>query len=98
MPTTIMKEAREGRLTDEIIEIAKTEHVDPEKLRRLIAAGRVAVLRNVKRAGRVKLGHRSWCRSCFNRCGSSHHLLNHITTCFDGNFGLAHFDMNFIDA
>ena len=37
-------------------------------------------------------------RGCFNRCGRSHHLLNHITTCFDGNFGLAHFYMNFIDA
>ncbi len=55
MPDTIMKAAREGRVTDEIVEVAKAEGLEPGKVRFLIAEGRVALLRNVKRSGRVRL-------------------------------------------
>ncbi|NOZ88594.1 MAG: phosphomethylpyrimidine synthase ThiC [Crenarchaeota archaeon] len=50
-----MKAAREGRVTDEMREVAKAEGLEPEKVRFLIAEGRVALLRNVKRSGRVRL-------------------------------------------
>jgi len=52
---TIMNAAREGRITDEMRELAKLERLEPEKIRFLIAEGRVALLRNVRRSGRVRL-------------------------------------------
>ncbi len=55
MPDTIIRAAREGRVTDEMRELAKIEGLEPEKIRFLIAEGRVALLRNVKRSGRVRL-------------------------------------------
>ena len=55
MADTIMRAAARGAVTDEIAEIARQERLDPEKVRRLIAAGRVAVLRNLRRSGRVRL-------------------------------------------
>ena len=54
MALTIVEEARAGKVTDEMKLIADVEGVDPERLRRLIASGRVAVLRNVRRQGRVR--------------------------------------------
>lgn len=50
-----MNAAREGRITDEMRELAKLERLEPEKIRFLIAEGRVALLRNVRRSGRVRL-------------------------------------------
>ncbi len=52
---TIYEEARRGILTDEMKEVAKIEGVEPEVVRRGLAAGRIVILRNIKRAGRVKL-------------------------------------------
>ena len=42
---TLISRAREG-LTDEIREVAKTEGIDPEKLRRRLVAGRAVIPRN----------------------------------------------------
>ncbi len=43
----IMKEAKAGRLTPEILSAAKYEGLDPERLRRLVASGRAVVPKNV---------------------------------------------------
>nr|WP_250634609.1 phosphomethylpyrimidine synthase ThiC [Pyrobaculum ferrireducens] len=47
MARTVMEEARQGRVTDEIKAYAKVEGVAPEKLRRRIAEGRAVLIRNV---------------------------------------------------
>ncbi|MGB9705915.1 MAG: phosphomethylpyrimidine synthase ThiC [Pyrobaculum sp.] len=47
MARTVMEEARQGRVTDEIRAYAKVEGVAPEKLRRRIAEGRAVLIRNV---------------------------------------------------
>ncbi|ABU81288.1 phosphomethylpyrimidine synthase ThiC [Ignicoccus hospitalis] len=51
---TIYKDARNGRITEEMKKIAEVEGVDPEFVRRGLAAGRIVLLRNLKRADRVK--------------------------------------------
>ncbi len=45
---TLMKEAQ-VRLTDDILTVAQSESIEPDKLRRLIASGRVVLLNNVNR-------------------------------------------------
>ena len=47
-----MEEARAGRIADEIELVARKEGVDPEGLRRLVAKGRVVILRNLHRPNR----------------------------------------------
>lgn len=46
---TLMEEALKGRTSDEVRRVAENENVEPEKLRRLLAAGRVVVPRSVHR-------------------------------------------------
>jgi thiamine biosynthesis protein ThiC len=41
-----MKEAQ-VRLTDDILKVAQSESIAPDKLRRLIASGRVVLLNNI---------------------------------------------------
>lgn len=43
----MMKEAKAGRLTPEILSAAKYEGIEPERLRRLVALGRVVIPKNV---------------------------------------------------
>jgi phosphomethylpyrimidine synthase len=45
---TLMKEAQ-VRLTEDVITVAQSESIEPDKLRRLIASGRVVLLNNVNR-------------------------------------------------
>ncbi|ALU11868.1 phosphomethylpyrimidine synthase [Ignicoccus islandicus DSM 13165] len=52
---TIIQAARRGVVTDEMKKIAEVEGVDVEKVRNGIAAGRIVLLRNVKRADKVKI-------------------------------------------
>ena len=52
---TIYEDARRGVITEEMREIARIEGVEPDFVRRGLAAGRIVVLRNIKRAGKVKL-------------------------------------------
>ncbi|MBN1156666.1 phosphomethylpyrimidine synthase ThiC [Candidatus Woesearchaeota archaeon] len=47
---TQLKEARKGRITDEIKEVARQEFINPKQLRKLIAKGRVVLPRNVNHA------------------------------------------------
>ncbi len=51
---TIVEAARRGVVTEEMRRIAEVEGVDVEKVRRGIAAGRIVLLRNLKRADKVK--------------------------------------------
>jgi phosphomethylpyrimidine synthase len=46
---TLIEEARKGRIPDIVKIVAKHEKIDPEKLRQLVAAGRVAVPKNIHR-------------------------------------------------
>ncbi len=55
MAKTIMLEARSGSLPEEVVEVAKREDVDPNKLRVRLAEGRVIIARNVRRLGRVRI-------------------------------------------
>jgi phosphomethylpyrimidine synthase len=55
MPKTIMLEARSGNTPEEILEVAKAEGVDPNKLRVRLAEGRVIIPRNTRRSGRVRI-------------------------------------------
>ena len=55
MAKTVMLEARSGSIPDEVREVAKAEGVDPLKLAKRLAAGRVIIPRNVRRAGRVRV-------------------------------------------
>ncbi len=43
----IMKEARNGRITEEIRKAAEYEGIDPERLRRLVASGRAVIPKNI---------------------------------------------------
>ena len=52
---TIYEDARKGRITEEMKKIAEVEGVDPEFVRRGLAKGRIVLLRNIKRADRVKV-------------------------------------------
>jgi phosphomethylpyrimidine synthase len=52
---TLISKARSGSLTEEIIEVARAEGVDPNILRSRIADGRVVIIRNLRRYGTVKL-------------------------------------------
>ena len=52
---TIYDDARKGRITDEMKKIAEVEGVDPEFVRRGLAKGRIVLLRNVKRADKLKV-------------------------------------------
>jgi len=51
---TIMLEARSGSTPDEVKALAKLEGVDPDKLRRRLADGRVIIIRNERRKDRLK--------------------------------------------
>ncbi len=51
---TLIESARRGEITEEMKEVAKVEGLEPERVRRHIASGRVVILRNVKRWGEVK--------------------------------------------
>jgi len=46
---TLMEEARAGQIPEVVESVAQKEKVDPDKLRRLVALGRVAIPRNVSR-------------------------------------------------
>jgi phosphomethylpyrimidine synthase len=46
---TLMEEASRGRMPEEVKAVAKREEVDPAKLARLVALGRVVIPRNVRR-------------------------------------------------
>lgn len=46
---TLMEEASRGRVPEEVDLVAKREGIDPAKLARLVAAGRVVIPRNVRR-------------------------------------------------
>jgi len=52
---TLIEEARRGVITDEIREAARAEGVDPRKLAKLVASGRVIIVRNVRRVGKVRI-------------------------------------------
>ncbi len=52
---TIYEDAKRGIITDEMKKIAEVEGVDPEFVRRGLAAGRIVLLRNLKRADKVKV-------------------------------------------
>ena len=53
--TTLMKIARQGTVTEEMREIARQEQLPPEKIRDRIARGRIIIVRNERRAERIKL-------------------------------------------
>ncbi|ABM80161.1 Thiamine biosynthesis protein ThiC [Hyperthermus butylicus DSM 5456] len=55
MAKTVMLEARSGSVPEEVLEVARTEGVDPNKLRVRLAEGRVIIARNIKRQGRIRL-------------------------------------------
>jgi phosphomethylpyrimidine synthase len=44
-----MEEAKKGNITEEMKAVARSEGLSPEKIRRLVAEGRVVIPRNVKR-------------------------------------------------
>lgn len=46
---TVLEKARKGKITDEMIEIAKLERKSPEEIRDGIAEGRIVLVKNVKR-------------------------------------------------
>lgn len=46
---TQMKEARKGNITKEVEIIANEEHISPEKLRKMIAIGKVVIPKNINR-------------------------------------------------
>jgi phosphomethylpyrimidine synthase len=52
---TLISKARSGSLTEEIIEVARAEGIDPNILKNRIADGRVVIIRNLRRYGTVKL-------------------------------------------
>ncbi len=52
---TLIEEARRGVITYEIREAARAEGVDPRKLAKLVASGRVIIVRNVRRVGKVRI-------------------------------------------
>ncbi|MCS7099143.1 MAG: phosphomethylpyrimidine synthase ThiC, partial [Sulfolobales archaeon] len=47
----VIVESRSSSIVDELVAIAKTENVDYDILRRRVSSGRVAVVRNTRRAG-----------------------------------------------
>ena len=53
MAKTLIEEAREGRVTDEVKLIAEREGVDVNKLIRRIATGRVIIIRSIKELDKV---------------------------------------------
>ncbi|VVB72179.1 Phosphomethylpyrimidine synthase [uncultured archaeon] len=53
---TLMEEAKSGRVPREIDLVAEREGIEPGKLARLVAAGRVVVPRNVRREGLEPIG------------------------------------------
>ena len=55
MAKTLIEEARNGSIPDELNIIAKDEDIDINKLRRRLADGRIIILRNVKRVDTVKI-------------------------------------------
>lgn len=55
MARTIMQVARGGGTPEELEALSKSEGLPVEKLRMRLAEGRIAVLRNVRRLGRVKI-------------------------------------------
>ncbi len=46
---TLMEEARRGRIPEEIKLVADKEGIEPDKLRRLVASGRVVIPKNIRR-------------------------------------------------
>ena len=50
-----MLESRSGSIPEEVIIVAKEEGVDVNKLRTRLAEGRVIILRNTRRQGKVKI-------------------------------------------
>ena len=53
---TLMEEASRGRVPREIDSVAEREGIDPAKLARLVAAGRVVIPRNMRRENLVPVG------------------------------------------
>jgi len=53
---TLMEEASRGRVPREIDSVAEREGIDPAKLARLVAAGRVVIPRNIRRENLVPVG------------------------------------------
>jgi len=53
---TLMEEASRGRVPREIDCVAEREGIDPAKLARLVAAGRVVIPRNIRRENLVPVG------------------------------------------
>jgi len=52
---TIYEDARRGIVTEEMKRIAEVEGVEPEFVRRGLASGRIVLLRNLKRADKLKV-------------------------------------------
>ncbi len=53
---TLMQEAMNGRVPSEIKAVADREGIEPEKLARLVAAGRAVLPRNIRRDGLAAVG------------------------------------------
>lgn len=53
MAKTVIEEVREGRVSDEVKDVARREGVDEGKLARRIASGRAILIRNVKLPDKV---------------------------------------------
>ncbi len=53
---TLMDEASRGRVTQEIDSVAKCEQIEPERLARLVAAGRIVIPRNIRRKALKPMG------------------------------------------
>ncbi len=53
---TLMEEASRGRVPREIDSVAEREGIDPAKLARLVATGRVVIPRNIRRENLVPVG------------------------------------------
>ena len=53
---TLMQEAKRGRVPPEIEAVAKREEIEPAKLARLVALGRVVIPRNIRRLGLQPIG------------------------------------------
>lgn len=51
----VIGEAREGRVTEEMLQVAKAEGVSPQKIRDRIASGRLILVRNISRRRPVRL-------------------------------------------
>ena len=52
---TLIEEAKKGRLSPQIDSVARREMLEPERLARLVAAGRAVISRNISREKPVEM-------------------------------------------